>query len=177
MKHILITAIAAVVLVGCGESQQSAPAPEAKSDDPVSEVEQLREQLAKKVKEIQEFKETKAKAEKEDPVAQNDLGLMYHKGAGVPADNEEALKWFHKAAEQGYARAQHNLMMYLHNGWGAPKDNVTAYAWCNIAMANGREAAKRYKPTIAGGMTTEDISKAETLTKEMIKKNPKLLNK
>ena len=28
MKHILITTIAAVVLVGCGESQQSAPAPE-----------------------------------------------------------------------------------------------------------------------------------------------------
>ena len=34
MKHILITTIAAVVLVGCGESQQSAPAPEAK---PVAE--------------------------------------------------------------------------------------------------------------------------------------------
>ena len=30
MKHILITTIAAVVLVGCGESQQSAPAPETK---------------------------------------------------------------------------------------------------------------------------------------------------
>ena len=30
MKHILITIIAAVVLVGCGESQQSAPAPESK---------------------------------------------------------------------------------------------------------------------------------------------------
>jgi ankyrin repeat protein len=29
MKHLLITTIAAVVLVGCGESQQSAPAPEA----------------------------------------------------------------------------------------------------------------------------------------------------
>jgi len=29
MKHILITTIAAVILVGCGESQQSAPSPEA----------------------------------------------------------------------------------------------------------------------------------------------------
>ncbi len=29
MKHLLLTTIAAVVLVGCGESQQSAPAPEA----------------------------------------------------------------------------------------------------------------------------------------------------
>ena len=37
MKHILIT-IAVVVLVGCGESQHSAPAPEAKPVEPVAEV-------------------------------------------------------------------------------------------------------------------------------------------
>ena len=36
MKHILIT-ITAVVLVGCGESQQPAPAPEAKPVEPVVE--------------------------------------------------------------------------------------------------------------------------------------------
>ena len=38
MKHILLTTIAVVVLVGCGESQQSAPAPEAKPVEPVAEV-------------------------------------------------------------------------------------------------------------------------------------------
>jgi ABC-type enterochelin transport system substrate-binding protein len=32
MIHFLITTIAAVLLVGCGESQQSAPAPEAKTE-------------------------------------------------------------------------------------------------------------------------------------------------
>ena len=37
MKHLLITTIAAVVLVGCGESQQSAPAPETKPVEPVAE--------------------------------------------------------------------------------------------------------------------------------------------
>ena len=37
MKY-LITTIAAVVLVGCGESQQSATAPEAKPVEPVAEV-------------------------------------------------------------------------------------------------------------------------------------------
>jgi cytohesin len=37
MKHILITTIAAVVLVGCGESQQSAPPAEAKPVEPVAE--------------------------------------------------------------------------------------------------------------------------------------------
>ena len=37
MKHLLITTVAAVVLVGCGESQQSSPAPEAKPVEPVAE--------------------------------------------------------------------------------------------------------------------------------------------
>ena len=37
MKQLLLTTIAAVVLVGCGESQQSAPPPEATSVEPVAE--------------------------------------------------------------------------------------------------------------------------------------------
>ncbi|MDB4794760.1 ankyrin repeat domain-containing protein [bacterium] len=37
MKSILLTTIAAVVLVGCGESQQSAPPPEANAVEPVAE--------------------------------------------------------------------------------------------------------------------------------------------
>ena len=36
MKHLLITTIAAVLLVGCGESQQSAPSPESKPVEPVA---------------------------------------------------------------------------------------------------------------------------------------------
>ena len=37
MKHLLLTTIAAVVLVGCGESQQSAPPAEATPVEPVAE--------------------------------------------------------------------------------------------------------------------------------------------
>ena len=37
MKHLLLTTIAAVVLVGCGESQQSAPPPETKPVEPAAE--------------------------------------------------------------------------------------------------------------------------------------------
>ena len=36
MKHLLLTTIAAVVLVGCGESQQSATTPEAKPEPPTA---------------------------------------------------------------------------------------------------------------------------------------------
>ena len=36
MKHLLLTTIAAVLLVGCGESQQSAPIPEVKPEPPTA---------------------------------------------------------------------------------------------------------------------------------------------
>jgi ankyrin repeat protein len=47
MKHILLTTIAAVVLVGCGESQQSAPAPETKPAEPAAETEKPEPPTAK----------------------------------------------------------------------------------------------------------------------------------
>jgi len=56
MKHILIT-IAAVLLVGCGESQQSAPAPDSEPVEPVAEVpaqQSAREPEAKPVEPVAE---------------------------------------------------------------------------------------------------------------------------
>ena len=47
MKHLLLTTITAVLLVGCGESQQSAPAPEANSVEPVAEASQPKPPTAK----------------------------------------------------------------------------------------------------------------------------------
>ena len=38
MKHLLLTTIVAVMLVGCGESQQSVPSPETPPAEPVAEV-------------------------------------------------------------------------------------------------------------------------------------------
>ena len=39
---------------------------------------------------------------------------MYYNGDGVLKDYKQALKWFTKAAEQGYADAQYNLgIMYI----------------------------------------------------------------
>ena len=42
-------------------------------------------------------------------VAQNNLGVMYMKGQGVPRDAQQAVAWFRKAAEQGLASARINL--------------------------------------------------------------------
>ena len=122
------------------------------------------------------FEETKAKAEKGDAKAQTNLGEMYAKREGVLEDDKEAVKWYRKAAEQGDAVAQFNLGVMYDNGEGVPEGDVTSYAWFNIAAANGDEDAKKNKGIVAKKMTTEQIAEAEALVKEMLKKNPKLLN-
>eukprot|EP00729_Bicosta_minor_P031830 gene31830-biopygen10791 len=43
------------------------------------------------------------------PVAQNILGDMYDTGEGVEQDHVEAVTWYRKAAEAGFAMAQSNL--------------------------------------------------------------------
>ena len=47
MKQLLVTTIAAVLLVGCGESQQSAPAPEANPAEPVAKAAKVEPPTAK----------------------------------------------------------------------------------------------------------------------------------
>ena len=48
-------------------------------------------------------------AEQGSAEAQNNLGLMFVLGRGVPQDDVEAVKWYRKAAKQGYGPAQNNL--------------------------------------------------------------------
>ena len=128
-----------------------------------------------------------ALAEKGDPDAQCVVGFMYHDGIDVKQDYAEAVKWYRKAAEQGNAEAQLSLGLMYHIGNGVKLDIVTAYAWHNIAatpihsrtpfLRNVRDKAKREKVDLAKKMTPEQISKAQALSKEMVKKNPKLIQK
>ena len=110
-----------------------------------------------------------------DARVQNNLGNRYTYGKGVPKNAKEAVKWFRKAAEQGYADAQFNLGLMYFKGQGVLGDGVTAYAWWNLAAANGFAPAKKKNDITAKSMNPAQIAKAEMLSKEMLKKNPKLL--
>ena len=61
-----------------------------------------------------------------DAQAQNNLGVMYENGRGVPQDYDEAVKWYRLAAAQGDADAQNNLGVMYENGRGVPQDNEEA---------------------------------------------------
>jgi TPR repeat protein len=126
---------------------------------------------------VKEFKENKKAANQGIAGAQNDLGFMYQYGQGVAPDLKEAFKWWQKAANQGIADAQTALGVRYGKGEGVEQNYVTAYAWASIAETNGAEIAKETKSIIAKEMTREQITEAEELVKEMVEKNPKLLNK
>ena len=74
--------------------------------------------------------------------AQNNLGFMYQYGKGVPQDDAEAVKWYRKAAEQGYADAQYNLGLIYDNGQGVPQDYAEAVKWYRKAAEQGNASAQ-----------------------------------
>jgi hypothetical protein len=68
---------------------------------------------------------------------------MYEQGKGLPQDFTEAVAWYRKAADQGFARAQDDLgYMYL-EGKGVWRDYSEAARWYRKAAKQGDEYALR----------------------------------
>ena len=75
----------------------------------------------------------------------------------------EAVKWYHKAAEQGAANAQNSLGVCYHLGKGVPKNYVQAYKWFSLASAQGDEKAKENLLNFQQQMTPEQIAEGQRL--------------
>ena len=120
------------------------------------------------------------KAKKGDRVSQYFIGSCYYDGTmGMREDEEEAFKWFRKAANQGDASAQYALGWGYSFGGNFPEDLVAAHAWFKISMANGSiwdREIDRWLPDILEKLTPEQIAQAEKLYTEMIDNNPNLLD-
>ena len=63
-------------------------------------------------------------------------------GVGAYKNNAEAIKWFRKAAMQGYAKAQYNLGVMYANGEGVPEDDAEAANWYRKAAMQGQADAQ-----------------------------------
>jgi len=74
-------------------------------------------------------------------LAQNNLGLLYDLGDGMPRDYAVARQWYEQAAAQNYAAAQFNLGLLYANGHGVPQDYAMAREWYEKAAAQGRANA------------------------------------
>ena len=73
--------------------------------------------------------------------SQNNLGLLYYQGRGVPKDHRKAVIWMSKAAQQNLPQAQTSLGQFYLNGTGVPKDNKEGIRWLKMAARNGSKDA------------------------------------
>jgi hypothetical protein len=70
------------------------------------------------------------------------LGAEYYSGTGVAKDTPEALRWYRKAGDQGYAAAQYNLGQAYNLGNGVEKDPAEAARWWQKAAEQGMAKAQ-----------------------------------
>ena len=91
------------------------------------------------------FREWHRLAERGDPRAQTNIGIMYQRGEGVPSHFVEAERWLTKAADQGFAPAQRKLAYrYFTERGFADKDYVKALHWYVILARHGDSMAMQY---------------------------------
>jgi hypothetical protein len=62
---------------------------------------------------------------------------MYSHGQGVPQSYDEALRWRHKAADQGYSGGEEGLGYMYFYGLGVPQDYAEALRWYHKAADKG----------------------------------------
>lgn len=72
-----------------------------------------------------------------NPVAENDLGVMYETGAGVPKSDKKAAKWYLRAAMAGDVHAQVNLAWLYQKGRGVPQSDARGLYWYRSAAEHG----------------------------------------
>lgn len=177
MRFLYVLLIVAVIniIAGCGESPRDDKQETKESSMPLSEITKLGEipsfmseglsdeEKAELKKQImpheiddvsvaeEKFKALTEKAKAGDPVAQNNLGVMYYTGEAVSKspsgqimnnDPELAAGWFFRAAEQGYADAQFNLGLMYVNGEGVPQDLIQAVELFQKAAEQGHVDAQ-----------------------------------
>ena len=111
-------------------------------------------------------------AEQGDATAWHQLGVMHHYGWGVKTNYKEALRFYRLAAPQ-VVQTQYSLGAMYYQGQGVNQDIVIAYMWFYVAAKNGNPRSKGNVNVLAKEMKPKQITKAEKLARECIKKNYK----
>ncbi len=75
-----------------------------------------------------------------NPVAQNNLGIMYLDGKGVPQNTSEAVRYLSLSAAAGSSLGQNNLGGLYRDGKGVPRDYGRASQWFSASAAQGNSA-------------------------------------
>ena len=112
----------------------------------------------------EKLSKTKRDAKAGHAGAQNNLGVMYENGDGVPKDLAKAVEWWQKAAAQGNAIAQYLLGRMHWLGEGVSKNHVLAYAWLNLSAAQGFDAAKELRDRVEKELTPAQRGEGQSMS-------------
>jgi TPR repeat protein len=85
--------------------------------------------------------ELMTKAATGDAAAQFALGMAYHDGKGVNANDSVAAEWIRKSADQGYAAAQNELGVLYRMGEGVERNKEEGVRWLRLAARQGNATA------------------------------------
>lgn len=80
--------------------------------------------------------------------------------------DREAVKWYRRAAEQGFVWAQRDLGECYVKGKGVVKNELLAYQWYLLASANGDETASNDLPALEAKLTAELRAEGQRLATE-----------
>lgn len=113
-------------------------------------------------------------ADRQHAGSMRQLGNMYAKGFGVPANPSQAAQWYENAAKRGDALAQLIVGQMYASGQGKPKNNTEAYRWLTLAASGvffddedaKRDETKSSLKTLVASMTPSDINSGEKLVRE-----------
>lgn len=114
-------------------------------------------------------------AEKGQPQAQVDLGLLYAKGIGVPKDYAAAMQWFQRAAEQDAPRALYLVGVMYERGFGVPRNYDSALNWYRRAAAKNAPLAELALARFYGhglGVQRDPAQRMEWLLRAANQANP-----
>jgi localization factor PodJL len=76
-----------------------------------------------------------------DPAAEYEVGIRYAEGRGVPQNLPEAIRWFERAADAGFAPAEFRLASLNEKGEGIRKDVQAARRFYLAAAGKGHAKA------------------------------------
>src|SRR5216684_2312106 len=77
-----------------------------------------------------------------DAQAQFSLANLYYQGLGVPQDYAQAVLWYGKSANQGFAPEQNRLGNMYEHKFGVPRDYKRALAYYRSAAKQGYALAQ-----------------------------------
>jgi S1-C subfamily serine protease len=112
-------------------------------------------------------------AERGNPIAANNLGVMYANGNKVPQDFAEAKKWYLFASEHGNPAGEFNLGIAYEKGQGTAVDLPEAIKWLHLAADHNMAPAKMELATLysTGKGVPRDMTEAARLARSAALQN------